>query len=153
MKLTSRGDYAVRALLELALSPPDRPTSLATVAERTGIPFKYLEQIFKSLRAARLVRARRGKFGGYTLARPAAEITVGEVIRLLDGPLAPTGCASRTRHQPCPTYLCPAEDSCVLRGMWVEVRDAIAEVVDRTTFEDLAERQRATLPASPRYTI
>jgi Rrf2 family cysteine metabolism transcriptional repressor len=152
VKLSSRGDYAVRALLEIALAPPDQPTSLATVASRTGIPFKYLEQIFKLLRAAQVVRARRGKFGGYTLARPADQVTVGEVIRVLEGPLAPTLCASRTQHAPCPAYLCPSESDCVLRGMWVDVRDAISSVVDHTTFADLAQRQRDRQPTA-RYQI
>lgn len=142
VKLSTRGDYAVRALLELTFTPPDEPLPLSAVSERTNIPFNYLELIFRDLRAARLVRSHRGQRGGYVLARPASEITVADVIRVMEGPLAPTLCASRTQHQPCATYLCPNEDECVLREMWLGVRDAISAVLDHTTFADLAERQR-----------
>lgn len=154
MKLSTRGDYAVRALLELCFAPPGEPMPLSIVAERTSIPFNYLEQIFKDLRTRRLVRSHRGQRGGYELARPASEITVGEVVRVMEGPLAPTLCASRTQHQPCPTYLCPNEDECVLREMWLEVLDAISGILDHTTFADLAERQRhARANRAARYSI
>ena len=94
------------------------------------------------LREADVIRSRRGVEGGYELARSAAELTVGEVVRLMDGPLAPSHCASESAHVPCPAYRCPSEAACVLRGLWADVRDAISSVVDRTTFGQLAERQR-----------
>ncbi|MCK9495638.1 MAG: Rrf2 family transcriptional regulator [Dehalococcoidia bacterium] len=154
MKLSTRGDYAVRALLELTFVPAGELLPLSAVADRTSIPFNYLEQIFKDLRTGRLVRSQRGQRGGYQLARPASEITIGEVIRVMEGPLAPTLCASRTQHQPCATYLCPNEDECVLREMWLGVRDAISGILDHTTFADLAERQRhARSNSAPRYSI
>jgi Rrf2 family protein len=154
MKLSTRGDYAVRALLELTFAPPGEPVPLSAIAERTNIPFNYLEQIFKELRTTRLVRSHRGQRGGYVLGRPADEVTVADVIRAMEGPLAPTLCASRTRHAPCATYLCPNEDECVLREMWLSVRDAISEVLDHTTFADLADRQRhARGDQAPRYSI
>jgi Rrf2 family protein len=143
MKLSTRGDYAVRALLELATEETADCLPLGNLAERTGIPRKYLEQILMRLRDARLVGARRGAHGGYRLARPAEEITVGEVIRTMDGPLAPSLCASQTAHQPCPAYRCASEEACVMRALWLDVREAIAGILDNTTFGDLADRERA----------
>jgi len=142
MKLSTRGDYATRVLLELSIAEGPRALSVHDLAMRTRISPKYLEQIMMRLRAARIVRSQRGVNGGYELAKGARELTVGEVVRAMDGPLAPSPCASRSAHVPCPTYRCPAEADCVLRGLWLDVRDAIAEVLDRTTFADLAERQR-----------
>ena len=142
MKLSTRGDYAVRALLELATDGERECMPLGEIAERTGIPPKYLEQILMRLRTARVVSAKRGAHGGYLLARPAGEITVGEVVRAMDGPLAPSLCASQTAHAACPASRCPSEESCVMRGLWLEVREAIAGILDHTTFGDLAARER-----------
>ncbi len=140
MKLSTKGDYAVRALLELATEEPGSSLTVAELAARTAIAPKYLENLFGRLGAARIVRGRRGQGGGFVLARPAAEITIAEVIREMEGPLAPSLCASRTAHAACPAYRCPSEESCVMRGLWVEVRDAIAGVLDATTLADLARR-------------
>jgi Rrf2 family protein len=143
MKLSTRGDYAVRALLELATEGVSgEAMPLGSIAERTGIPPKYLEQILMRLRSARVVTAKRGAHGGYALARPAGDVTVGEVIRAMDGPLAPSPCASQTAHAACAAYRCPSEESCVMRALWVDVREAIAGILDHTTFGDLAERER-----------
>lgn len=142
MKLSTRGDYAVRVLLELATDERGEAVPLGVLAERTGIPPKYLEQILMQLRVAGILRARRGAHGGYLLARSASSITVGEVVRVMDGPLAPSLCASQTAHAPCPGYRCPNEESCVMRDLWVDVRNAIADILDRTTFGDLALRER-----------
>jgi Rrf2 family protein len=140
MKLSTRGDYAVRALLELSTVERGEAMPLSELAERTRIPSKYLEQILMRLRTARVVRGKRGAHGGYMLARDPQKVTVGEVIRAMDGPLAPSLCASQTAHSACPAYRCPSEESCVMRGLWAEVRDAIADIVDKTTFGDLASR-------------
>ncbi|HRC62724.1 MAG TPA: Rrf2 family transcriptional regulator [Dehalococcoidia bacterium] len=142
MKLSTRGDYAVRALLELSTADADNAIPLGELAERTRIPAKYLEQILMRLRTARVVRGKRGARGGYMLARDPHRVTVGEVIRAMEGPLAPSLCASQTAHTACPAYRCPSEDACVMRGLWAEVRDAIAGIVDHTTFGDLAARTR-----------
>ncbi len=142
MRLSTRGDYATRVLMELSCVEGPTALSVHDLSARTGISPKYLEQIMMRLRSARVVRSRRGVRGGYELAREAAQLTVGEVIRVMDGPLAPSPCASRSAHVPCPVYRCPTEDACVLRGLWLDVRDAISEVLDRTTFAELAERQR-----------
>jgi Rrf2 family transcriptional regulator, cysteine metabolism repressor len=152
MKLSTKGDYATRVLIELAASEGPRALSVHELAERTGISQKYLEQIMTQLRTADLVRSRRGVHGGYELIRDPEEISVGEVIRHMDGPLAPSPCASRSAHVPCPVYRCPSEESCVLRGLWLDVRDAISEVLDSTSFADLVHRQREARPAA-RYAI
>lgn len=142
LKLSTRGDYAVRALLELAAEADQEWLALAELADRTGISPKYLEQILMRLRTARVVKAKRGARGGYAFARPPAEVTIGEVVRVMDGPLAPSLCASQTAHAPCPPDRCPSEADCVLRGLWMDVREAISQVVDVTTFGELATRRR-----------
>jgi Rrf2 family protein len=152
MKLSTKGDYATRVLIELAAAEGPRALSVHELAGRTGISKKYLEQIMTRLRNAELVRSRRGVSGGYELARGAGEITVGDVVRLMDGPLAPSPCASQSAHVPCPAYRCPTERSCVLRGLWLDVRDAISGVLDGTTFAELVRRQREARPEG-RYAI
>jgi len=139
--------------MELAVSEGPRALSAHDLSMRTGISQKYLEQIMMRLRSGRLVSARRGVQGGYELARRPEDISVGEVIRLMDGPLAPSPCASQSAHVPCPVYRCPSEQSCVLRGLWSDVRDAISDVLDGTTFADLVQRQREGDQAAPRYRI
>ena len=139
--------------MELAVSEGPRALSAHDLSLRTGISQKYLEQIMMRLRSGRLVTARRGVQGGYELARRPEDISVGEVIRLMDGPLAPSPCASQSAHVPCPVYRCPSEQSCVLRGLWSDVRDAISDVLDGTTFADLVQRQREGDQAAPRYRI
>jgi Rrf2 family protein len=152
MKLSSKGDYATRVLIELATAEGPRALSVHELAERTGISHKYLEHIMAGLRTADLVRSRRGVHGGYELTRDPGQISVGEVIRHMDGPLAPSPCASSSAHVPCPSYRCPSEQSCVLRGLWLDVRNAISEVLDATTFADLVRRQREARPEA-RYSI
>jgi Rrf2 family protein len=148
MKLSTRGDYATRVLLELSMNEGPAALSVHTLASRTGISEKYLEQIMQPLRSAHVVRSRRGAHGGYELARNAEELTIGEIVRLMDGPLAPSPCASQSAHVSCPSYRCPTESSCVLRGLWIDVRDAISGVLDRTTFADLAEQQKSVVANS-----
>lgn len=153
MRLSSRGDYATRVVMELAAAEGPRALSVHELAQRTGISQKYLEQIMMRLRVADLVRSHRGVNGGYELAVAAGDISVGEVVRLMDGPLAPSPCASQSAHVPCPVYRCPTEQSCVLRGLWLDVRDAISDVLDGTTFDELVRRQRAARTEVSRYSI
>jgi Rrf2 family protein len=154
MRLSTRGDYATRALLELSMAEGPQPLSVHELSRRTNISLKYLEQIMMRLRAARIVRSQRGNQGGYKLGLSPDELTVGAVVRVMDGPLAPSPCASKSAHMPCPAYRCPTEEGCVLRGLWLEVRGAIADVLDNTTFAELAERQRVAIAAaSDRYAI
>jgi len=130
MRLSKKGEYAVRALVEIGFESHVRPNSLiqiSTVAQRTNIPEKFLEQILLALRNGGVLKSKRGVEGGYSLAKGPDEITLGEVIRLLDGPLAPIPCVSKTAYEPCS---CPEEESCGLRIAMQQVRDAIATILD-----------------------
>ena len=135
VKLSSRGEYASRAILDITMQGKERPVKIREIAERQEIPLKYLENILLALQRAGIVRSRRGARGGYYLARPADRISVGEVIRATDGPLAPIHCVSQTAYE-----RCPRESVCGLKWVWQEVRDAIADIVDNTTFADVEQR-------------
>jgi Rrf2 family transcriptional regulator, cysteine metabolism repressor len=135
MWITRRTDYATRAVLALALADDDRPRKIHELAELTATPVSVLEQLLPQLRGAGIVRSERGPAGGYRLNHPPEEITLGRIVRIVQGPLAPISCA--TRHEPEP---CPMEVGCSLRETWAEVRDATIAILDRTTFAGLAER-------------
>lgn len=145
MHLTTKGQYASRAMLDLSLRFNEGPQSIEVIAQRQDIPKKYLEQVLLALKSARLVYSARGRQGGYLLSRPPELITLGEIIRATDGPLAPISCVSQTAYRTC---TCPDQSRCVLRPTWLEVRNAIAEVLDKTTLADLVERA-AAMPISP----
>ena len=137
MRLSKKGEYAVRALVEIGFESHLRPNSLiqiSTVAERTNIPEKFLEQILLSLRNGGVLKSKRGVEGGYALAKPPAAINLGEVVRLLDGPLAPIPCVSETAYEPC---TCPDEESCGLRIAMKQVRDAICNILDNYRLDRL----------------
>ena len=110
---------------------------LKDIAQRENMPVKFLEQILLSLRNAGLLHSRMGLGGGYSLARPAGEITLGQIVRMLDGPLAPISCVSQTAYEPC---ACPDEKTCGLRLVMSDVRNAISSILDRTTLADVASR-------------
>ena len=153
MHLTTKGQYASRAMLDLSLHFDEGPQSIEIIAQRQDIPKKYLEQVLLSLKSARLVYSARGRQGGYLLARPPELITLGEIIRATDGPLAPISCVSQTAYRPC---TCPDQSRCALRPTWLEVRNAIAQVLDNTTMADLVERSLQCgggLPDEPMYYI
>lgn len=135
MWITRRTDYATRAVLHLALADDDRPRKLHELATATATPVTVLEQVLPQLRSAGIVRSERGPSGGYRLNHDPAEITLGKVVRLIQGPLAPISCA--TRHEPEP---CAMELGCALRETWAAVRDATIAILDATTFADLAAR-------------
>jgi Rrf2 family protein len=138
MKLSKRGEYALRALIDLGIASelgwPMLQVSELAVKEK--LPIKFLEQIFAQLKAAGYVKSRRGKFGGYSLARPMSRIKFGAVIRLIDGPLAPIRCVSATSYARCS---CPDEVHCGLRMLMFDVRNAISTVLDRFTLADIVE--------------
>ena len=152
MKLSKRGEYALRALIDLGIAselgwPMLQVTELAT---KEKLPIKFLEQIFTQLKSAGYVTSRRGKFGGYSLARPMTQIKFGAVIRLIDGPLAPIRCVSQTSYVRCS---CPDEIHCGLRMLMFDVRNAISTILDRCTLADVVEitlrkyrRDKATPP-------
>jgi Rrf2 family protein len=137
MKLSKRGEYGLRALQDLAARYGDGPIPNKELAERNNVPYRFLEQILITLKHARIVRSQKGSQGGYTLARPPDQITLAEVIRLLDGPLAPIPCASETAFEPCG---CPDMENCGLRQVMKQVRDVVAEMMEHTTLADLAAR-------------
>ena len=138
MRLSRRSKYGLLALFDLAARADAAPVPLKELAGHNNIPQKYLEQIFRPLRNAGLVRSHPGAHGGYTLGRPADEITLGAVIRLLDGTLAPVSCVSQIAYEPC---TCPDERTCPLRTVMGQVRQAIVAVVDNTSLADvLAQR-------------
>jgi Rrf2 family protein len=138
MKLSKRGEYTLRALIDLGIAselgwPMLQVSELAT---KEKLPIKFLEQIFAQLKAAGYVESRRGKFGGYSLARPMNRIKFGAVIRLIDGPLAPIRCVSQTSYARCS---CPDEIHCGLRMLMLDVRNAISTMLDRFTLADIVE--------------
>jgi Rrf2 family protein len=125
--LTRKGKYGLKALVHLAGMPAGRLAFVNDIAVANNIPKKFLDAILGELRNAGFVQSRKGKEGGYRLARPAVDIKIGHVIRVLDGPLAPFPCASRTRYQRCDDC---DETTCQVRHMMIDVRQAIAEVLD-----------------------
>jgi Rrf2 family protein len=136
MKLSKRGEYALRALIDLGIAAELGWPMLqvSELAAKEKLPIKFLEQIFTQLKAAGYVKSRRGKFGGYSLARPMSRIKFGSVIRLIDGPLAPIRCVSQTSYERCS---CPDEVHCGLRMLMFDVRNAISTVLDRFTLADI----------------
>lgn len=134
MKLSTKGEYGLRAMFDLAQRYGQGPVSLKTVAERQEISEHYLEQLIAGLRKAGLVRSIRGAQGGYILARDPQEVTVGDVIRVLEGPIAPMDCVSEEEKEQCSRF-----DSCITKGIWVKVRDSINEVLDSITLQDMCE--------------
>jgi Rrf2 family protein len=133
MNLSTRSQYGLRALFYLAKLSPGDHVSLKKIAADNAISFKYLEQLFIQLRRAGLVEASTGTKGGYHLARSSASIPLGEVIRALDGTIAPVNCVSRIAYAPCS---CPDETSCPLRAAMEEVRTAIIDIIDKKTLAD-----------------
>ncbi len=136
--LSSRARYAVRAILDLSVREDQGPIQSTDIAARQLIPIDFLQQILGDLKSAHLVETRRGPMGGYFLARRAKEITLGEVIRLMDGPIAPISCVSVTQFAECG---CPEPDSCPLRRTFKQVRDSMSSVFDNVSFAELASRQ------------
>lgn len=138
MNLSKRGEYGLRAMIDLSIARElgRDLVQLSELAQSEKIPVKFLEQILLALKQGGFLESVRGKYGGYRLARPAKEIFTGQVIRYLDGPIAPIGCVSQTAYMRCS---CPDEAHCGLRMLMLDVRNAIANVVDRYTLADVVE--------------
>ena len=134
MKISTRGRYALRLMLDLAVFCEGAPVSLRDVAKRQGISDKYLEQIVTPLSKAGLVRSVRGANGGYLLTRKPEEYTVGDILRPLEGDLAPVECATDSEF-------CQRCNECVTVMLWQEIHRAVSQVVDNTTLADLVDRQ------------
>lgn len=136
--LTNKGKYGLKAMVHLARLAPGTMMQSAEIAAAETISKKFLDAILLDLRNAGFVRSKKGPGGGYTLARDASEIVVGAVVRALDGPLAPIACASRTAYQPCDD--CGDLAACAVRLTMLEVRDAMAAVLDRMSLAEMAKR-------------
>lgn len=135
MKLSTKGEYGLRAMFDLAQHFGQGPISLKSVAERQGISEHYLEQLIAGLRKAGLVKSVRGAQGGYALAKEPGELTVGDVIRVLEGPIAPMDCVSEeVGDDPC-----SRAEFCITRGIWRRVRDSINEVLDSITLQNMCD--------------
>ena len=152
--LSSKTKYALQAVLVLAEEYDRGPVLISTLAERERLPKKFLELILLELKNHGLLRSKKGKGGGYALARPPAEITMGHVIRVLDGPLAPTPCVSQTAYHRCGE--CRDEARCGIRLVMKDVRDATARILDNTSLADVLLRTQeasAQQRAVPMYYI
>ena len=135
--LSQKAKYALKALLALAKAPEGVLLQSGEIAERENIPKKFLDLILMELRKHRLIDSVRGKHGGYTLGRPAEDIAIGDIIRIVDGPLAPIACASVTAYRRCRD--CPNEKACMVRHMMRNVRDAASSILDRMSLAEAAE--------------
>jgi Rrf2 family protein len=133
--LSQKAKYALKALLVLAERPVGVPVQVVELAEGGNIPRKFLELIMLELKKHGIVHSQRGKHGGYMLASPATDITFGEVVRAMDGPLAPIPCASLTGYRKCAD--CTNEKTCAVRIMMRRVRDAAADILDGTSLADM----------------
>ena len=144
MRLSKRGEYGLRAMIALA-EPAEKSAVLQMmqikeIAEREQISSKFLEQILLTLKNAGMLHSKMGVGGGYYLARSAKEISLGQIFRILDGPVAPVKCVSQMAYEPCG---CPDEETCGLRLAMGDVRNAIADILDNTSLADITKRQSA----------
>jgi Rrf2 family protein len=133
--LSNKAKYGLKAMLYLAERPAAGPVGILEIAQDQNIPKKFLDAILLELRRSGLVHSRKGRGGGYVLAKPPAEISVGRIIRVLDGPLAPIGCASKTAYRPCAD--CTDIKACQVRRTMQRVRDAMAGILDNTNLAEM----------------
>ena len=141
MKVSTRGDYAARALLSLVLHGDGKPTSVRDIADRTGLPQPYLEQILLALKGAGVVRSKRGVGGGYVLARPPEEITLAAIVSAVDGPIAVGDFG-----EPHQNGACDHEGQCVLLAVWANVGEYMRRHLEAMTLADIAEMARGEAP-------
>lgn len=137
-QLSKRTQYSLRALYALAENYGGGPTLISEIAEKEAIPKKFLEQILLSLKGIGLVESKKGKGGGYRLAKPPDQVTLASIIRQIEGPLAPLPCASETRFRKCDE--CVDVETCGTRIVMREVRDAIAAILERTTLATVCRK-------------
>jgi len=148
VKLSLRGEYALRALVVLGLNYEQREAvvRIQTISEQQNIPKRFLEQILNDLRSGGLLESRRGVSGGYRLRRSPEQITLAEVIRRIEGPLAPVRCVSERFYKPCS---CPDEARCGVRSVMKDVRDAIVKILENVTVAELCRRVRELQRETP----
>lgn len=135
MKVSYKGDYALKTLLELALNYNKGVLSIHKLAKRGDIPYKFLEQVLLALKKGGFVDSKRGVSGGYFLAQPPWKITIGDVIRFVEGPVEPVSCVGKENYSECKDF-----KSCVFREIWGQVHTAVSFVVDTVTFAELVRR-------------
>lgn len=136
MTVSLKCQYALRAVLELARRRTGLPSKTADIGRAQGIPIRFLENILHELKCAGIVRSFRGKQGGYTLAHSPDSVTVGDIVRCIEGPPLTAGCITGQQDG------CPAKDDCVFMPMWEQLQQAITDIYDSTTFEDLVIQSR-----------
>jgi Rrf2 family protein len=137
MKLSLRGEYALRALLVLGLNYGDSVVRIQTISEHQNIPKRFLEQILNDLKSAGIVQSRRGVAGGYRLAKKPQDITLATVVRHIEGALAPVTCVSERFYEKCS---CPDESRCAIRSVMKEIREAVVKIAERVTVAEMCER-------------
>jgi Rrf2 family protein len=140
MKVSRKGEYALRAMIDLSLNYDKGNVQIRDISQREKIPQKFLEQILLTLKNAGLLQSKRGIGGGYSLIKPPGKISLAEVIRIIDGPLAPLSCVSQWAH-----VNCPEEKNCGLYMVMLDVRNAIAAMLENITFEDVCKRTKGML--------
>jgi Rrf2 family protein len=136
--ISKKTQYGLKAMQALGRRYREGPVLIGTLAREEAIPLKFLEVILLDLKGHGLLESKMGRKGGYRLSRPPSTVTIGSIIRIMEGPLAPLPCASETAYRPCAE--CGDAESCGTRIIMREVRDAISEVLDRTTLADLLRR-------------
>jgi len=146
MKITCKGDYALKAVLDLAVHYDEGLVTIQAIAKRIDAPSKFLEQVLLELKKGGFIESRRGKVGGYLLAKPPKDITLGEVVRFVDGPLEPIACVNK-KYTACGDLY-----KCVFRPIWQKVFKSTSDVVDHVTFADLAGQIKSVQKA-PTYSI
>ena len=140
MNVSQKCQYALRAILELAKHRGGGPVKIAVIAQAQAIPTRFLEVILGELKQGGFVESRRGMQGGYLLSRPPEDLTAGQIIRFVDGPLWPVKCLAHS------TTECPLQGRCAFMDMWIRARDAVTEVYNSMTFGNLVENDKALPP-------
>jgi Rrf2 family protein len=138
MKVSTRGEYGVRAMVALAKNFGEGPMSISAVARESSVPYAYLEQLIVPLRRAGLVESKRGAQGGYVLSRAPESMRIGEIYRVMEGPVAPMECVSEDESE----QTCPLIDNCETRPVWLKVRDSIVDAIDSMTLADLVRKDQ-----------
>lgn len=137
MRITYKGDYALKAMLDLTLHHDIGIVTIHEMAKHADIPIKFLEQVLLDLKKGGFVESRRGKVGGYLLAKPPSKIKLGEIIRFIDGPTEPIACLEKGYTG------CKDAYGCVLKKIWAKVASQTSDIIDNVTFEDLANQVKA----------
>ena len=154
MRLSKRGEYGLRAMIALA-EPAEKGNApqmlqIKEISQHEQISPKFLEQILLTLKNAGFLHSKMGVGGGYYLAKPPSEITLGQIFRVLDGPLAPIRCVSQMAYEPCG---CPDEQTCGLRLVMGDVRSAISNILDQTSLADVSRRQEVARQQTPKTAL